>query len=350
MRLRRLAPRCWQDLTYGIGMLYRQPGHSAVALLTIALGIGATTLVFSVVHASLLAPLPYPDAIGCWSCACRFPTMRTCCRRLDASKTRASAAAISTLSTTSRCSAVWCRRPLQHARCGARRSGGRSTRATCGSGRGAEPRLVAATFRRRSELIGRTVQLSGLRVHDRWRDAAWLSVSVTGVPALGEHGRRHDPGAAAAENRALRIFQAVGRVRPTLTQAQAKRSSRRSPIGWRRLIPTRTRAYADARLGSRSARRRRPHGASRCACIRGLSALHRVRECRQPDARAYDVPNPGARGPCGDWRGTLADREATCAESLLTAVCGGVAGRAARPLGHCWRCPHSSASACRSRK
>src|SRR5512147_536183 len=44
----------WQDLVYGVRMLYRQPGHSVVALLTIAVGIGATTLVFSVVQASLL--------------------------------------------------------------------------------------------------------------------------------------------------------------------------------------------------------------------------------------------------------------------------------------------------------
>jgi putative ABC transport system permease protein len=59
MRMRRYAGELWQDLSYGARMLHRQPGHSAVALLTIALGIGATTLVFSVVYASLLAPLPY---------------------------------------------------------------------------------------------------------------------------------------------------------------------------------------------------------------------------------------------------------------------------------------------------
>src|SRR4030095_15406457 len=62
MRLRRYAGELWQDFTYGLRMLYRQPGHSTVALVTMPSGVGATTLVFSVLHAALLAPLPYPNA------------------------------------------------------------------------------------------------------------------------------------------------------------------------------------------------------------------------------------------------------------------------------------------------
>jgi putative ABC transport system permease protein len=52
----------WQDLRYAIRTLFRNPVFSVVALLTLAIGIGSTTAIFSVVHALLLKPLPYPDS------------------------------------------------------------------------------------------------------------------------------------------------------------------------------------------------------------------------------------------------------------------------------------------------
>jgi ABC-type antimicrobial peptide transport system permease subunit len=51
-----------QNARYSFRQLWKNPGFALVAIITLALGIGANTAIFSVLYASLLAPMPYPDS------------------------------------------------------------------------------------------------------------------------------------------------------------------------------------------------------------------------------------------------------------------------------------------------
>jgi predicted permease len=223
LRMRQFLDDLHQDIIYTVRMLAGQPLFSAVALLTVALGIGATTLVFSVVHASLLAPLPYKDAERLMVLRASLPDYDDLQRSTAVfEQSGVYASNLYMLDDEQMLGGVVS--PGVFSTLGVAPILGRTLDASDGAA--AVVALSHALWKRRfggdSAIVGRTIQISG------------TGFTVIGVmpPSFQFPGRRFQFWAGMEHamltapqqktNRALRIFQVVGRLKPDVTQAQAQ--------------------------------------------------------------------------------------------------------------------------------
>ncbi len=328
MRMRRWLGELLQDVSYAIRMLSRQAGPASVAVLTLALGVGATTLVFSLVHASLLAPLPYQHADRLMVVRLSLPEYTEVSNTLGAFEdSGVYASNLYTIDDEQVLGGV--ASPGLFRTLGVSAQLGR----TVADSDTAVPVVVIGhglwlrRFGGDPHILGRTIQLSG------------TGFTVIGVmPATFQFPSRAFqvwtslPVAMAlapeqATNRSLRIFQAVGRLQSGLTKDQAQ-----AELGaFSRLLEQ---TYPDSNTGvthTLVSLRDRMLGDVRtalwvalgcvvcllfiaCANVAGLTLARMT-------ARVHELAVRAALG-AGRWR--IARQLVT--ESLVTTVCGGVVG------------------------
>jgi predicted permease len=220
------------DIRYAIRAFLRTPGFTLVAVLTLALGIGATTAIFSVVNAVLLRPLPYADAEDLITTRGSLPDLRD----LDRSNRSFDGTAMWASNQFNLRTGDDTRQVL----------GGQVTRNLLPL-LGVQP-LLGRNFTEEDErqdtvilgyalwqsrfagdpgLLGRTIELSGTSYTVIGIAPAWFRFPTAAFQLWAPLSSIDIKSPVQAGNRAFRIFSAVARLKPgvTLQQAQADASA-----------------------------------------------------------------------------------------------------------------------------
>jgi len=157
----------WRDLRYGFRMLARNKGFTSVAILALALGIGPNVAIFSIVYATLLAPLPYPQGdqlVVVWN---KFKGERIPTYADDYLRYRSGSKSFSPwISLPGRNFTL----PATASRMGTFREERQRLTSTRSSWRSGWPWGVAFCLRRACKILGRQVEIEGL-----FRKYVWAS-------------------------------------------------------------------------------------------------------------------------------------------------------------------------------
>ena len=329
-----------QDLRYATRTLRRSPGFAIVAVLTLALGIGATTAIYSVVDTILLQPLPFAGADGLVQIAENVPsgvpgrppfqravTYQEFLEWRARSTTLADAFAVSTgenvVRTREGMARLW----------GATLSANTFTVLGAGAELGrtlvaddaANPNVVVLSFDTWRRLFDSDPAAVGATIEFRADFNASLTpelvpprlMTIVGVmPAAFELPSGpmdyYTPLVVDGSKRSPRVTL-FGRLRPGVSLTAALEEA--NVVGSAIVPAARQRSGAE-RAAIRSARRERTNGpgpaarASRAPRRRSGSAPHRLRQCREPAAGARDDAAARDRRTHGDRRQPYADRAA----------------------------------------